>query len=183
MPAEEFSRHVSSLSSLKLQQDQSLGQESSRLWEQVWSARYEFTCREQEVALLQQLTQQDLLEFYRRYIMPGAPQRRQLVVHVVPAKSWQQQGAAPAAAKAAEQPAVEGHQHQVAHVDKEAAHHPPLTHVADSSELADHGEVNGAPSSSEQVGPAPELVACWGQLKQLRQQLDTWPHVSSQQAL
>lgn len=182
MSSEEFSRHVSSLSSLKLQQDQSLGQESSRLWEQVWSARYEFTCREQEVALLQQLTQQDLLGFFRRFIMPGAPERRQMVVHVVPAKSWRQQGEAPVAPTAARQ-AAEGHQHEVAHVDKEAHHHPPLTHVADSNELADHGEANGASSSSEPAGPSPELVACWGELKQLRQQLDTWPHVSSQGGL
>lgn len=58
MDAEEFARHKSSLVSNKLTSDTSMGQEADRAWEQVFSTRYEFVSREQEAAMLQDVTLQ-----------------------------------------------------------------------------------------------------------------------------
>jgi hypothetical protein len=66
-----------------MQQDQGLSQEASRLWDEVFSSRYDYTHREAEVEVLRGLTQEDLLGFYNTYLSPGCKSRRKLSIHVL----------------------------------------------------------------------------------------------------
>lgn len=56
------------------------------LYLQVFSTRYEFLSREQEAALLQQISLAELQQFYATYLAPSSLQRRKLVVAVAPAR-------------------------------------------------------------------------------------------------
>jgi len=51
---------------------------------QISSCRYEFLSREQETALLQQVTLADMQEFYSIYLAPSSSQRRKLCIQVKP---------------------------------------------------------------------------------------------------
>ncbi|WIA37472.1 hypothetical protein OEZ86_014388 [Tetradesmus obliquus] len=82
MPQEEFDRHKAALASNKLQKDTALAQEADRAWEQVFNARYEFICKEQEAALLQSITLAELQQFYATHVAPSSAQRRKLTVRL-----------------------------------------------------------------------------------------------------
>lgn len=70
----------------------SINQEKYTLIKQVCKAgcegfshscgRYDFLAREQEVAVLKQLTLEELLNVYKAYLMPLGPERKKLAVHV-----------------------------------------------------------------------------------------------------
>jgi hypothetical protein len=64
---------------------------------QVFNARYEFICKEQEAALLQSVTLAELQQFYATNVAPSSAQRRKLTIQVIPNR----QGKAAAAAQGA----------------------------------------------------------------------------------
>ena len=45
--------------------------------------RYDFLAREEEVAALEEVSLEELVEVYKAFLVPGGPQRRKLAVHVV----------------------------------------------------------------------------------------------------
>ncbi|WIA17248.1 hypothetical protein OEZ85_014121 [Tetradesmus obliquus] len=115
MPQEEFGRHKAALASNKLQKDTALAQEADRAWEQVFNARYEFICKEQEAALLQSITLAELQQFYATHVAPSSAQRRKLTVRVIPNR----QGKATAAAAAQGAEKGDKQQQQQQHVQHE----------------------------------------------------------------
>ena len=104
-----------------MQQDQSLSQEVSRLWDEVFSSRYDFTHREAEVEVLRGFTLEELVGFYESYLAPGCKGRRKLSIHVLRNKvvGDEEKGAAAAAAGGGE---VEGSRKEETVVAEAAAH-------------------------------------------------------------
>ena len=49
----------------------------------AWACRYNFSAREEEVAILERVTHEELLEAYRMYLLPTSAKRRRLAVHVI----------------------------------------------------------------------------------------------------
>jgi hypothetical protein len=54
---------------------------------QVFNARYEFVCKEQEAALLNGVTLSELQQFYATHLAPTSTQRRKLTIQVAPSRT------------------------------------------------------------------------------------------------
>lgn len=68
LSATDFQQHQRSLINNLLQEDQRLGERAERLWREVGNQRQSFTRQEELAATLEQLSQQDLLNFYEELI-------------------------------------------------------------------------------------------------------------------
>eukprot|EP00271_Cylindrocystis_brebissonii_P012852 TRINITY_DN32367_c0_g1_i1.p1 TRINITY_DN32367_c0_g1~~TRINITY_DN32367_c0_g1_i1.p1 ORF type:complete len:963 (+),score=199.34 TRINITY_DN32367_c0_g1_i1:121-2889(+) len=92
MPAEEFATHVKALVSEKLQKDHSLGDETERLWEQIWEKRYLFHVRRMEAEELLSVNggikRDDLLRWFDSILGDSSPTRKKLCIHVWGQKQW-----------------------------------------------------------------------------------------------
>lgn len=94
MDKAEFDRNVQSLVTEIVQKDHSLYQEASRWWRHIHSGYFDFdfgtpppSCHlshvvPQHVALLNQLTHHDMVEFYSEHVKATAPNRRKLSIHI-----------------------------------------------------------------------------------------------------
>ncbi|KAL3700566.1 hypothetical protein R1sor_018588 [Riccia sorocarpa] len=82
MSDEEFSNYKEALIADKLERDHTLIDETDRHWEQIWEQRYSFEARKQEAVEVQKLQKSDVLEWFKEYLISGAPSRRKLCVHI-----------------------------------------------------------------------------------------------------
>ncbi|GAA5926522.1 hypothetical protein JCM10213_002375 [Rhodosporidiobolus nylandii] len=80
MSEEEFGRERESLALKKLEKAKSLGQETSRYYQEVETGEYDFFHRERQAALIRQLTKPDILAFFTRYISSSSPSRAKLSI-------------------------------------------------------------------------------------------------------
>ncbi|CAL1547485.1 unnamed protein product [Lymnaea stagnalis] len=83
MSNDEFNKHVTALSSKRLEKPKKLVQQNNKYWTEIISSFYNFDRDNVEVTFLQKLTKDDLLKFYREKIALNAPQRHKLSVHVL----------------------------------------------------------------------------------------------------
>jgi len=79
---EQFEEFQTSLISEKLEKDKTLGQETSRYWNEISNERYVFDRAQREAEAIAELTQGELIEFYNRYISPTSNDRRKVSVQI-----------------------------------------------------------------------------------------------------
>ena len=82
MSDEEFSRHKKALADQKLEKPKKLSTRHDKIWNEIYNQRYNFNRVDIEVEALENLTRDDILEFYDKYIAIEAKERRKLAVHV-----------------------------------------------------------------------------------------------------
>ena len=83
MPAAEFESHRRSLIAKRLERLKNLNEEMLRFWTHITSEYYAFLQAETDVANLRAITQQDMVDFFHRYVSPTSPHRAKVSVHLV----------------------------------------------------------------------------------------------------
>ncbi|KAJ0170064.1 hypothetical protein K1T71_014670 [Dendrolimus kikuchii] len=83
MTEEEFLKHRSSLAASKLERPKTMPARASQLWSEIVTQEYNFDRSRVEAEELNTITQNDLLEFYKKYISEDSSERRKLSVYVV----------------------------------------------------------------------------------------------------
>lgn len=82
MSDDEFKSNVNALIDSKLEKHKNLREESRFYWREIDDGTLKFDRKEVEVAVLRNLTKEDLIEFFSTYIKLGAPKRRKLSLQV-----------------------------------------------------------------------------------------------------
>ncbi|CAO1620783.1 unnamed protein product [Sympodiomycopsis kandeliae] len=82
MYPEEFEKQKLSLISKKEEIVKNLVQESTRFWFHIHSGYYDFLQRDIDVNELKQITKQEVLDLFMKYIHPSSPTRSKLSVHI-----------------------------------------------------------------------------------------------------
>ncbi|KRZ92119.1 Insulin-degrading enzyme, partial [Trichinella sp. T8] len=82
MPSEEFEEHRAALTSKRLEKPKKLVSAASKCWSEISSEQYNFERDEKEVNILQTITKEELIEFYKQHIAADAPKRRKLSTQV-----------------------------------------------------------------------------------------------------
>jgi hypothetical protein len=94
MTADQFAKHVASLSTQLLEKPKTVYQDARICWAEISGRTYHFGQNHIDNAELQLLVKGDLVAFHRLYVAPDAPKRRQLSAWVVrdpvtfPQKKW-----------------------------------------------------------------------------------------------
>ncbi|XP_058832419.1 insulin-degrading enzyme [Topomyia yanbarensis] len=83
MSEEEFKRHKEALAAQKLEKPKRLATQFTKFLNEICLQQYHFNRAQVEVAFLQTLTKQQIIEYYKEFIIMGAPSRRSLSIHVV----------------------------------------------------------------------------------------------------
>ena len=78
----EFQEHREAVVEGRLQQDQSLYDESDRLWNTIWNHRRDFAAREVQARALKEISLADLQGFYTGFLDPAQPARRKMSLQV-----------------------------------------------------------------------------------------------------
>jgi hypothetical protein len=79
---DDFESNVDSVCQNLLQQDKSLGEESSRYWQAISNRTYKFSRLADIAAQVRTTSQLDILRLYDRYVLRGSPNRQMLSVQV-----------------------------------------------------------------------------------------------------
>eukprot|EP00742_Colponemidia_sp_Colp-10_P005576 GILJ01005960.1.p1 GENE.GILJ01005960.1~~GILJ01005960.1.p1 ORF type:complete len:1056 (+),score=190.79 GILJ01005960.1:47-3214(+) len=84
LSAEDFETHIESLIEDRMEPFNNLREESGRYWDEILNGSLQFDRREQEIALLPNISLKDLREWYSKYMKPSHPSsvRRRLDIHV-----------------------------------------------------------------------------------------------------
>ncbi|KMQ45885.1 hypothetical protein HL42_3385 [Trichophyton rubrum] len=82
MSGEEFEGHRRSIINKRLEKLKNLSSETSRFWSHIGSEYFDFTQHEIDAAVLEDITKDDIIAFYRQYIDPSSPTRAKLSVHM-----------------------------------------------------------------------------------------------------
>ncbi|GAA5999333.1 uncharacterized protein JCM10292_001210 [Rhodotorula paludigena] len=77
---DEFAKERESVALKKLEKPKSLGQETSRYWQEIQTGELDFDFRQRQAALVRRLSKEDLIAFFARYISPSSPERTKLAV-------------------------------------------------------------------------------------------------------
>ncbi|GAA5879693.1 hypothetical protein JCM8547_008957 [Rhodosporidiobolus lusitaniae] len=80
MSEEEFEKEREAVALKKLEKAKSLGQETSRYWQEVETGELDWFCRERQAALVRQLKKTDIFDFFNRFISPSSPSRTKLTI-------------------------------------------------------------------------------------------------------
>lgn len=83
MTEEEFKRHKEALASQKLEKPKRLSTQFGKFLNEIALQQYHFNRAQVEVAFLQTLSKQQIIDYYKEYIVMGSPSRRSLSIHVV----------------------------------------------------------------------------------------------------
>lgn len=83
MSDEEFKRHKEALAAQKLEKPKRLTTQFTKFLNEIALQQYHFNRAQVEVAFLQTLTKQQIIEYYKEFIIMGAASRRSLSIHVV----------------------------------------------------------------------------------------------------
>merc|ERR1711957_376044 len=73
MKPETFMEHVVGLAKDKLQRYNSLEEEAGSLWSEIVEGRYDFEVHRNEAEVLRQLSKENLIETFDKYLLPPAP--------------------------------------------------------------------------------------------------------------
>lgn len=91
MTEEEFKKHVSALSTKRLEKPKKMSVQISQYWREILAQQYNFDRDNIEVAFLKTVTKEDLIKFYKDNIAYEAPQRHKLSVHILSTQSKPQE--------------------------------------------------------------------------------------------
>lgn len=83
MPADEFQRHIEALAAQKLEKPKSMSSQFNKYWNEISLQQYHFDRAEVEVELLRAVIAEELLDFYKNFIVRDAPVRHPLSIHIV----------------------------------------------------------------------------------------------------
>uniref|UniRef100_A0A1I8Q5M0 Insulin-degrading enzyme n=1 Tax=Stomoxys calcitrans TaxID=35570 RepID=A0A1I8Q5M0_STOCA len=83
MPEEEFERHKEALAVKKREKPKTVFSQFSQFYNEISLAQYHFDRNEAEIAILRNITKDELLEYYKKFIATESPERRVLAVHIV----------------------------------------------------------------------------------------------------
>ncbi|CAG8650489.1 11693_t:CDS:10, partial [Funneliformis caledonium] len=79
---QEYQKQVHSLIRDTLEKPENLFEETGRYWDHIISGYYDFEQIETDVEELRKITKQDLLKFYKKFIIPTSPFYKKLSVHL-----------------------------------------------------------------------------------------------------
>jgi nardilysin len=82
MSPESFLEHLIGLVKQKLDMFNSLSEETDTLWGEIYDARYDWQIHRNEAICLRNVTKQQVLEAYDRWLLPGQ-KRRMVVVQII----------------------------------------------------------------------------------------------------
>lgn len=83
MSDEEFNRHKEALATQKLEKPKRLSTQFNKYLLEISLQQYHFDRAEKEVAILQNVTKSELIDFYRNHILSTGENRTTLSIHVV----------------------------------------------------------------------------------------------------
>lgn len=83
MPDEEFERHKDALAVQKLEKPKRLTTLFNKFLNEISLQQYHFDRCEKEVAILKTVSKQQLIEYYRNYILSRGPKRSALSIHII----------------------------------------------------------------------------------------------------
>ncbi|XP_065087542.1 insulin-degrading enzyme [Ochlerotatus camptorhynchus] len=83
MTDEDFKRHKEALAAMKLEKPKRLSTQFTKFLNEIALQQYHFNRAQVEVAFLQTLTKQQIVDYYKEFIVMGASLRRSLSIHVV----------------------------------------------------------------------------------------------------
>ncbi|CAG8443312.1 16769_t:CDS:10 [Funneliformis mosseae] len=79
---QEYQKQVHSLIIDTIEKPKNLFEETGRYWDHIISGYYNFEQIETDVEELRKITKQELLEFYKKFIIPTSPFYKKLSVHI-----------------------------------------------------------------------------------------------------
>ncbi|CAJ0561255.1 unnamed protein product, partial [Mesorhabditis spiculigera] len=82
MPDTEFKDHVDALANKRLEKPKNLKQRYNKLWSEIAHREFHFNRAEDEVALLREVTKEELIAFFDKKIRRDGAERRKFVVMV-----------------------------------------------------------------------------------------------------
>ncbi|XP_067006489.2 insulin-degrading enzyme isoform X1 [Anabrus simplex] len=85
MTDQQWKKYKQSLLSQRTLKPRTLASQTARLWSEILHQERCFHRAEKELAQLRDLSKQDIIDYYERYVVCGSPSRRRLVVIVVSA--------------------------------------------------------------------------------------------------
>ncbi|XP_053683115.1 insulin-degrading enzyme [Sabethes cyaneus] len=83
MTDEEFDRHKEALAAQKLEKPKRLSTQFAKFLNEISLQQFHFNRAQVEVAFLKTLTKQQIIDYYKEFIVLGAPSRRTLSIHVI----------------------------------------------------------------------------------------------------
>eukprot|EP01080_Neovahlkampfia_damariscottae_P000884 gene884-9795_t len=82
MKKEDFEHHVKACIDQNKEKDHQLGDESSRHWNEIHYRQYKFSRRESNIVALEKVQQNDIVEFFEKYISNTSTSKKRLIVQV-----------------------------------------------------------------------------------------------------
>ncbi|KAJ1339327.1 hypothetical protein BSLG_006028 [Batrachochytrium salamandrivorans] len=82
MQPEDFKKHRTAFTTKMLEKLKNIGQESSRYWSHINSLYYDFEQNLHDAEQIQHATQEQVIEFFKRYISPNSTLRHKLSIHM-----------------------------------------------------------------------------------------------------
>jgi insulysin len=82
MPEEEFTSNIDAVVQSFLEKDKSIGEESKKYWDVIANETYVFKRLALIAAELKEVTKDDILQFFDKYIAKNAPKRTKFCVQV-----------------------------------------------------------------------------------------------------
>ncbi|KAL5037149.1 hypothetical protein BDV3_006687 [Batrachochytrium dendrobatidis] len=92
MQPEDFKKHRTAFTTKMLEKLKNIGQESSRYWSHINSLYYDFEQNLHDAEQIQHATQEQVIEFFKRYISPNSTLRHKLSIHMRSQKNGQETG-------------------------------------------------------------------------------------------
>lgn len=83
MSDEEFTRHKDALAAQKLEKPKRLSTLFNKFLTEISLQQYHFDRAEKEVSILKNVSKQELLDYYKSYIVSTGPNRSTLSIHIV----------------------------------------------------------------------------------------------------
>lgn len=82
MSADDFAANVAAMTSKLLAKKRRMTEETSTYWSQILLHQYEFERVYADAAAVKEISLEDMRWFVREYVLPEAPQRRKMAVHL-----------------------------------------------------------------------------------------------------
>lgn len=83
MSVDEFEKNKEALKSQKLEKPKRLSSQYSQFMNEISLQQYHFDRSEKEVEILTNISKDQVLEYYKLFIVPNAPSRQSLSIHIL----------------------------------------------------------------------------------------------------
>lgn len=83
MSVEEFEKNKEALKTQKLEKPKRLSSQYSQFMNEISLQQYHFDRSEKEVEILTNISKDQILEYYKLFIVPNAPARQSLSIHIL----------------------------------------------------------------------------------------------------